>query len=179
MTLLDDLREDVVVLQRDAINPRRPLVAGLTNRGVAALALHRAALRLRARRVPALPLVLTRLAQHRYGVDIDLRAKLAPGVTIVHGYGLVIGANSVVGHGCTLFHGVTLGNRLSKAVGSMRTDGCPTLEADVVVCAGAKILGPVTVGAGSVIVANAVVTEDVPARSVVVGNPGRVVRSIR
>jgi serine O-acetyltransferase len=125
-----------------------------------------------------LPLVLTRLVQHRYGVDIDLRARLAPGVTIVHGYGLVIGANSVVGHGCSLFHGVTLGNRLSKAVGSMRTDGCPTLEEDVIVCAGAKILGPITVGAGSVIGANAVVTEDVPPRSVVVGNPGRVVRTI-
>ncbi|MGD9793291.1 MAG: serine O-acetyltransferase [Acidimicrobiia bacterium] len=173
-----DLREDLVVLRRNTTSGRSTLALMLTNRGIGALACYRAAVALRRRQIPLAPLVLLRVCQHRYGVDIDHRADLRPGINLVHGFGIVIGAHTVVNHGCTLFHGVTLGNRMSKQVGSMREDGCPTLENDVLVCAGAKVLGKIVIGEGSVIAANAVVTESVPARSLVVGNPGRVIRTL-
>ncbi|MGE0309848.1 MAG: serine O-acetyltransferase [Acidimicrobiia bacterium] len=172
------LGEDVRILRRNTTTKRPSWVLALTNRGVGALACYRLAMSLKRRGVPGIPLALLRLSQHRYGVDIDHRADLRPGINLVHGFGIVIGAHTVVNHGCTLFHGVTLGNRMSKQVGSMREDGCPTLENDVLVCAGAKVLGKIVIGEGSVIAANAVVTESVPARSLVVGNPGRVIRTL-
>ncbi len=160
-------RIDLEVLIERSGSSRNRLVLAATNRGVAALLLHRMGRGLRAAGWPVLPEALTRIAQRRYGIDISLDAEIHPGVTIVHGYGLVVGARSVVERGCSLYHGVTLGNRLAATTGGGRPDGCPHLHEGVTVGAGAKILGPVEVGARSVIGANAVVVEDVPASAVV------------
>lgn len=103
------------------------------------------------------------------GVEIHPGARLGPGFFIDHGMGVVIGETAEVGSNVTLYHGVTLGGTSWK-----KGKRHPTLEDDVVVGAGAKVLGPIRIGARTRIGANAVVVKDVPPDSVVVGIPGRV-----
>jgi serine O-acetyltransferase len=104
------------------------------------------------------------------GIEIHPGAQIGPGFFIDHGMGVVIGETAEVGPNVTLYHGVTLGGT-SLAKGKRH----PTLGGGVVVGAGAKILGAITVGESSRIGANAVVVKPVPPDSVVVGVPGEVV----
>lgn len=105
------------------------------------------------------------------GIEIHPGATLGPGFFIDHGMGVVIGETAEVGADVTLYHGVTLGGT-SLAKGKRH----PTLEDRVVVGAGAKILGAITIGADSRIGANAVVIKSTPPNSVVVGIPGQIVK---
>lgn len=105
------------------------------------------------------------------GIEIHPGATIGPRFFIDHGMGVVIGETAEVGSDVTLYHGVTLGGT-SWQKGKRH----PTLNDGVVVGAGAKILGPITVGANSRIGANAVVVRDVPADAVVVGVPGEIVK---
>jgi serine O-acetyltransferase len=105
------------------------------------------------------------------GIEIHPGARIGPDLFIDHGMGVVIGETAEVGEGVTLYHGVTLGGT-SLAKGKRH----PTLEDRVVVGAGAKILGAITIGADSRIGANAVVVKSVPPNSVVVGIPGQIVQ---
>ena len=100
------------------------------------------------------------------GIEIHPGATIGRRVFIDHGMGVVIGETAEIGDGCTLYHGVTLGG-VSWDQGKRH----PTLGKNVVVGAGAKILGPFTVGDDSAIGANAVVTRDVPAGSIATGIP--------
>jgi serine O-acetyltransferase len=104
------------------------------------------------------------------GIEIHPGAVIGDGFFIDHGMGVVIGETAEIGKNVTLYHGVTLGG-VSLNKGKRH----PTLEDGVVVGAGAKILGAITIGAGSRIGANSVVVKSIPADSVVVGVPGRVV----
>jgi serine O-acetyltransferase len=104
------------------------------------------------------------------GIEIHPGAKIGPGFFIDHGMGVVIGETAEVGNFVTLYHGVTLGGT-SLNKGKRH----PTLGDNVVVGAGAKILGAITIGENSRIGANAVVVKPVPPNSVVVGVPGQVV----
>lgn len=104
------------------------------------------------------------------GIEIHPGAQIGKGFFIDHGMGVVIGETAVVGNCVTLYHGVTLGGT-SLAKGKRH----PTIEDEVVIGAGAKILGNITIGAHSRIGANAVVVRSVPPNSVVVGVPGQVV----
>ncbi len=103
------------------------------------------------------------------GIEIHPGATIGPGFFIDHGMGVVIGETAECGANVTLYHGVTLGGTSWK-----KGKRHPTLEDDVVVGAGAKILGPIRIGARTRVGANAVVVKDVPPDSVVVGIPGRV-----
>jgi serine O-acetyltransferase len=105
------------------------------------------------------------------GIEIHPGATIGPRFFIDHGMGVVIGETAEVGADVTLYHGVTLGGT-SLAKGKRH----PTLEDRVVVGAGAKILGAITIGADSRIGANAVVVRSVPPNSVVVGVPGQIVK---
>jgi serine O-acetyltransferase len=169
------VRADLDLLLRNENSTTRRISALLTNRGLHALLLYRLSHWLWKARVPLLPLILSRVAQHLFAVDIDVAAELGPGIVIYHGFGLVIGRGARIEGGCHLFHGVTLGNRGSEWVGSDEPDGQPCLEYNVVVGAGAKILGPVRVGQNSMVGANAVVLKDVPEFAIVAGVPARVV----
>lgn len=102
------------------------------------------------------------------GIEIHPAAKIGKKLFIDHGIGVVIGETAVIGDGCTLYHGVTLGG-VSWEKGKRH----PTLGDEVVIGAGAKVLGPITIGNGSKIGSNAVVLEDVPDRTTVVGIPAR------
>src|SRR5512138_847027 len=108
------------------------------------------------------------------GIEIHPGAQIGPRLFIDHGMGVVIGETAEVGADVTLYHGVTLGGT-SLSKGKRH----PTLEDRVVVGAGAKILGAITIGADSRIGANAVVVKSVPPNSVVVGVPGQIVQRSR
>ena len=156
----------------------KKVVLALTNRGFHALLLYRLAHACVRAHVPLLPLIFTRFAQTLFGVDIAPEAQLGPGIVIVHGIGLVVGGITRVEGDCCFYHGVTLGDRGSHWTNSRRKDGHPYVERGVMFGAGAKILGPIHIGDNCVIGANAVVLKDVPAHSVVAGNPAKVVGTV-
>jgi serine O-acetyltransferase len=103
------------------------------------------------------------------GIEIHPGATIGRRVFIDHGMGVVIGETAIIGNDCTLYHGVTLGGT-SWNKGKRH----PTLEAGVVIGAGAKVLGPITIGEGAKIGSNAVVIKDVPANATAVGIPARI-----
>jgi serine O-acetyltransferase len=115
-------------------------------------------------RLPVLPQVVSRLIRHLYGAEIHWDATIAPGISVVHGNGLVISHGAVVGPNCLLFQHVTLGESMHSV---RRVVGSPTLAEGVHVMPGAVLLGPITIGAGSKVGANAVVDDDVAPGSVV------------
>lgn len=175
LTVLAGLRADARFLTRTQSSRAKKWATALMNRGMQVLALYRVSHALWKRRVPLLPLLLTRLCQHLYAVDIAFEAELGPGIVIVHGFGLVIGNQTRIAGQCILFHGVTFGDRGSEWVGATVPDGHPVVESGCMFGAGAKVLGPLRIGTNCVVGANAVVLKDVPPNSIVAGVPGRVV----
>ena len=113
--------------------------------------------------------LVTQFGRWMTGVEIHPGAKIGKGFFIDHGMGVVIGETSVIGENVTLFQGVTLGG-----TGKQKGKRHPTLGNNVVVGAGAKVLGNIHIGDGARIGANSVVIRDVPAHSTVVGVPGRI-----
>jgi len=116
---------------------------------------------------------ISHLSRVLTGIEIHPGAKIGERVFIDHGMGVVIGETAEVGDGCTIYHGVTLGGT-SLYKGAKRH---PTLGRDVVVGAGAKVLGGFTVGDGAKVGSNAVVTKPVPAGATAVGNPARIIEA--
>lgn len=116
---------------------------------------------------------VSHLGRFLTGIEIHPGAKLGQRVFIDHGMGVVIGETAEIGDGCTIYHGVTLGGT-SLYKGAKRH---PTLGRDVVVGAGAKVLGGFTVGDGAKVGSNAVVTKPVPAGATAVGNPARIIQA--
>lgn len=112
---------------------------------------------------------LSQINRFLTGIEIHPGAVIGGGLFIDHGMGVVIGETSEIGRNVTIYHGVTLGG-VSLKKGKRH----PTIEDEVVIGAGAKILGAITIGECSRIGANAVVVKDVPRESVVVGVPGKV-----
>jgi serine O-acetyltransferase len=117
------------------------------------------------------PAALSQFVRNLTGVEIHPGAVIGPGFFIDHGMGVVIGETAEIGADVTLYHGVTLGGT-SLAKGKRH----PTIGDRVVIGAGAKVLGAISIGEDSRIGANAVVVKSVPANSVVVGVPGQVVK---
>lgn len=139
--------------------------------GFHALFAHRFIHPLQRWRVPVLPRLFSHFVRFLTGIEIHPGAEIAAGCFIDHGMGVVIGETSEIGRGCTLYQGVTLGGTSLR-----RGKRHPTLDEDIVVGAGAKIIGAIVIGAHSKIAAGAVVVKDVPPNSTVVGVPGRVVQ---
>jgi serine O-acetyltransferase len=139
--------------------------------GVHALLAHRAAHALHEAGVPLLPRMIAAVSRAVTGIEIHPAARIGRGLFIDHGMGVVIGETAELGDDVTLYQGVTLGGT-GFATGKRH----PTVQDNVTIGSGAKLLGPITVGHGSKIGANSVVIHDVPANSTVVGNPGHPVR---
>ena len=116
---------------------------------------------------------ISHLSRWLTGIEIHPGAKIGNGVFFDHGMGIVIGETAEIGDGCTIYHGVTLGGT-SLYKGAKRH---PTLGRDVIVGAGAKVLGGFAVGDGAKIGSNAVVTKPVPAGATAVGNPARIIQA--
>ncbi len=143
----------------------------LTYAGFHALLFYRFAHWLSRKRVPFVPRALSQFARFITGIEIHPGAMIGSGLFIDHGMGVVIGETTEIGDNVTLFQGVTLGG-----TGKQRGKRHPTIGSHVVVGAGAKVLGPITIGDYVKIGANSVVLQDVPDHSTVVGIPGRIVR---
>jgi serine O-acetyltransferase len=139
--------------------------------GVHALLAHRVSHALHAAGVPLLPRLLSTATRAITNIEIHPAAQIGDGLFIDHGTGVVVGETAEIGDDVTLYQGVTLGGT-GFATGKRH----PTVEDNVTIGSGAKLLGPITVGHGAKIGANSVVITDVPPNSTVVGNPGHVVR---
>lgn len=166
------LRDDIAcVFERDPA-ARTRLEVMTTYPGVHAVIVYRLANRLWYRDWKYLARLLSYFARIWTSIDIHPGATIGRRFFIDHGAGVVIGETAEIGNDVTLYHGVTLGGT-SWSQGKRH----PTLEDNVVVGAGAKILGPITVGAGAKVGANSVVIDHVPASRTIVGIPGKVVQS--
>jgi len=163
------LRRDIQAVRDRDPAARSTLEVLLCYPGVHALACHRFAHAIwrRGWKIPAR--FLSHIARFFTGIEIHPAAKLGPGLFIDHGMGVVIGETAEVGENVTLLQGVTLGGTSLK-----REKRHPTLGDNVVVGAGAKIIGAFKIGDGSRLGAGSVVVREVPTNSVVVGVPGRV-----
>ena len=139
--------------------------------GVQALLAHRVAHALWEAEVPLVPRTIAYTSRSITGIEIHPAARIGTDFFIDHGSGVVIGETSEIGDRVTLYQGVTLGG-----TGFARGKRHPTVEDDVTVGSGAKLLGPVTVGENAKVGANTVVIENVPDHTTVVGNPGHPVR---
>ncbi|MBP2420120.1 serine O-acetyltransferase EpsC [Microbacterium imperiale] len=162
------MREDLAAAKLRDPAARSGLEIALLYPGLHAVWSHRVMHRLWLRRARFLARAGSQLTRLLTGIEIHPGARIGRRFFIDHGMGVVIGETAVVGDDVMLYHGVTLGGRTRDA-GKRH----PTIEDGVAVGAGAKILGPITIGAHSVVGANAVVTKDAPADSILVGVPAR------
>src|SRR5436305_3600525 len=168
-----ELRRDVVAARdRDpAARDVGQLEILATWPGIHALLAHRVAHALAGAGIPLLPRSISMLARAVTGVEIHPAARIGQGLFIDHGAGVVIGETADIGDNVTIYQGVTLGGT-GFATGKRH----PTVQDNVTIGSGAKLLGPITIGHGAKIGANSVVITDVPPNSTVVGNPGHPVR---
>lgn len=126
----------------------------------------------------ALPLfkALHYFASYLAAMDLPWSAEIGPGLALTHGWGVVVSPGARIGANVTLFHGVTLGLRARIARDGRQAEEYPVLEDEVWVGPHAILVGGVTIGRGSRIAGGAFVTESVPAHSIVVGNPARILK---
>ena len=139
--------------------------------GIHALLAYRVAHAMCQAGMPVVPRLISMVTRAITGIEIHPSANIGQGLFIDHGAGVVIGETADIGNDVTLYQGVTLGGT-GFATGKRH----PTVEDNVTIGSGAKLLGPITIGHGAKIGANSVVITDVPANSTVVGNPGHPVR---
>lgn len=169
--MLSALRRDFMAsFERDPA-ARHSLEVFLAYPGFHAILMHRIAHRLHNSGLKLMGRLLSHFSRWVTGIEIHPGAQIGPGFFIDHGMGVVIGETSIIGEDVTLFQGVTLGG-----TGKTRKKRHPTLEDNVVVGAGAKVLGDITIGEGSRIGSGSVVVQSVAPNSTVVGIPGRVVK---
>lgn len=170
--MIDQIRADFAIIRERDPAARGPLEILLCYPGFQAISLHRLSHRLWRSRLPLkLPArLLSQLGRGLTGVEIHPGATIGRGVFIDHGMGVVIGETSEIGDRCLLYQGVTLGG-----TGKDHGKRHPTLAKNVVVGAGAKVLGAITVGANTRIGAGSVVVRNVEQNCTVVGVPGRVI----
>jgi serine O-acetyltransferase len=172
-SVVKELRRDVT-----AARERDPATRGVgpteilaTWPGIHALLAHRLAHAMHDAGLPLLPRSLAMATRALTGIEIHPAARIGRGLFIDHGAGVVIGETATIGDDVTLYQGVTLGGT-GFATGKRH----PTVQDNVTIGSGAKLLGPITIGHGAKIGANTVVITDVPPNSTVVGNPGHPVR---
>lgn len=164
------IKEDIGIIYKKDPAARNILEVLLCYPGFHAILLYRIAHKLWLWKIPLIPRMISTFARFLTGIDIHPGATIGRRFFIDHGMGVVIGETTEIGDDCLLYQGVTLGGTSSKA-----EKRHPTLKRGVVVGAGAKVLGNITMGNYAKIGAGSVVVNDVPEHSTVVGVPGRIV----
>ena len=147
----------------------------LTYPGVKAIFFHKIANFFAIAKFDLVARIISQFSRFFTGIEIHPKAKIGKNLFIDHGMGVVIGETSEIGDNVTIYHNVTLGG-VAPSINSndqRNTKRHPTLQDNVVVGSGAQILGPVVVGRNSLIGANAVVTKDVPEKSIMIGIPAK------
>ena len=168
---VDEIRDDVKATRERDPAARSDAEVLLLYSGVHALAAYRVAHKLHENKHYFGARAISQTARFFTGIEIHPGAKIGRGMVIDHGMGVVIGETAEIGDNCTLYQGVTLGGT-GKDVGKRH----PTLGNNVMVGAGAKVLGPFTIGDNTKIAANAVVLEEIPENCTAVGMPAKIVR---
>ena len=169
--MFERYKEDIQCFMEHDPAARSPIEIVLLYPGFKALRSHRKAQWFLNHKMPFIARYISQRTAHKTGIEIHPGATIGKGLFIDHGSGVIIGETTIIGDNVTLYQGVTLGGN-GKETGKRH----PTLEDNVMVSAGAKIIGSFTVGANSKIGAGSVVIEEVPPNCTVVGIPGRVVR---
>ncbi len=164
------IKSDIAIIRERDPAAKGILEIFLCYPGFQAIFIHRCTHKLWKLKFPLVPRILSQINRSLTGIEIHPGAKIGKKVFIDHGMGVVIGETAEIGNNCLLYQGVTLGGT-GKSHGKRH----PTLEENVVVGAGAKVLGSITVGANTRIGAGSVVVRSVKGNSTVVGVPGRVV----
>lgn len=169
--LVRSVKEDIAAVQeRDPAARGKAEVLALSS-GVHALAAYRVAHRLHKNKHYFAARAISQAAKVVTGIEIHPGATIGKGLVIDHGSGVVIGETAEIGDNCTIYQGVTLGGT-GKDVGKRH----PTLGNNVLVGAGAKVLGPLYIGDNSKVAANAVVLKEIPENCTAVGMPAKVVK---
>jgi len=164
------IKSDIAIIRERDPAAKGILEIFLCYPGFQAIFMHRFTHKLWKLKFPLVPRILSQINRSLTGIEIHPGAKIGKKVFIDHGMGVVIGETAEIGNNCLLYQGVTLGGT-GKSHGKRH----PTLEENVVIGAGAKVLGSITVGANTRIGAGSVVVRSVKGNSTVVGVPGRVV----
>lgn len=170
MKILQTIKEDIGIIYKKDPAARNIVEVIFCYPGFHALLLHRISHKLWVWKVPVIPRLISTFARFLTGIDIHPGATIGRRFFIDHGMGVVIGETTEIGDDCLLYQGVTLGGTSAK-----QEKRHPTLGRGVVVGAGAKVLGAITLGNHSKVGAGSVVVNDVPDHATVVGIPGRVV----
>lgn len=168
---VDDIKADVKATRERDPAARSDLEVVLLYSGVHALMAYRVAHKLHEKKKYLPARAISQTARFFTGIEIHPGAKIGKGLMIDHGMGVVIGETAEIGDNCTLYQGVTLGGT-GKDIGKRH----PTLGNNVMVGAGAKVLGPFKIGDNTKIAANAVVLEEIPDNCTAVGIPAKIVR---
>lgn len=165
------IRKDLESVMKHDPAARNRFEVVLTYSGFHALVMYRFAHFMYVHNYKLVARIVSQIAKFFTGIEIHPGAKIGSGVFIDHGEGVVIGETAVVGNNVVIYQGVTLGG-----TGKDKGKRHPTIEDNVMISAGAKVLGPFTVGKNAKIGAGSIVLDEVPANATVVGVPGRVVK---
>ena len=169
--MFNDYKESIKSFMDHDPAARSPLEIILLYPGFKALRAHKKANWFLRHNMPLIARAISQHSAHRTGIEIHPGATIGKRVCIDHGHGIVIGETTEIGDDVMIYQGVTLGGT-GKDVGKRH----PTIESGVMIGAGAKVLGPITVGKNAKVAAGAVVIKDVEPNCTVVGVPGTVVR---
>ena len=169
--MFEDYKESVKSFMEHDPAARSPLEIILLYPGFKALRSHKKANWFLRHNMPFIARLISQRSAHKTGIEIHPGATIGKRVCIDHGHGIVIGETAEIGDDVMIYQGVTLGGT-GKDVGKRH----PTIESGVMIGAGEKVLGPITVGKNAKVAAGAVVVNDVEPNSTVVGVPGSVVR---
>ena len=162
------------IIDRDPA-ARSKLSLILTYPGVKAIFFHKIANFFAIAKFDLIAKIISQFSRFLTGIEIHPKAKIGKNLFIDHGMGVVIGETSDIGNNVTIYHNVTLGGT-SPSINAKEQRNLkrhPTLHDNVVVGSGAQILGPIIIGKNSLIGANAVITKDVPEKSIMIGNPAK------
>ena len=165
------LREDIAIVKEKDPAARSSLEILLTYSGLKAVRSYRRAHWFYQHKWFTIARIISQRARHTTGIEIHPGAQIGKGLFIDHGMGVVIGETTVIGDNCLLYQGVTLGG-----TGKDKGKRHPTLGDNVMVGAGAKVLGPINIGNNVKVAANAVVLKDIPDNCTAVGVPARIAR---
>ena len=165
------IRKDLESVMKHGPAARNRFEVILTYSGFHALVMYRFAHFMYVHNYKLVARIVSQIAKFFTGIEIHPGAKIGSGVFIDHGEGVVIGETAEIGNNVVIYQGVTLGG-----TGKDKGKRHPTIEDNVMISAGAKVLGPFTVGKNAKIGAGSIVLDEVPANATVVGVPGRVVK---
>ena len=171
MRAMQKIKRDLAAVFRHDPAARSKAEVILTYSGFHALVMYRFAHFLHVHRYKLLARIVSQLFKFFTGIEIHPGAKIGYGVVIDHGEGVVIGETAEVGNNVLIYQGVTLGG-----TGKDKGKRHPTIKDGVMICSGAKVLGPFTVGKNARIGAGSIVLKEVPPNATVVGVPGRIVK---